>query len=80
MPLTVALYVFCHPVGTGIHGFCVAAQMPKLGMLTIGNLSILVVTRQLFILVCMLNVGLKKPGAAPLSHIISADLTIYSSS
>ncbi len=52
--------------------------MPNVGIFTSDCLSSLFATRHPCILMCVLFVGRKKAGDTPLSHTISASLTIYS--
>ena len=65
----------------GVQGFPFFKEhAPKGGILVIGALSALVVTKQPLIFIWVLDVGVKGAGAAPLSHIIMASFTTYSKS
>ena len=80
-PQTRTGLVSCHIVGTGVQG-CPprAAQTPNTGMLTSGATSNSVDTRDPPTVTFWLVSGVKGAGKVPLSHIISAPLTTYSSS
>jgi hypothetical protein len=82
IPFTLTCQVSCHVNGTvaGIQGVLVILQTLKDGMLLKGTASLFVATKQPCIFTLLLKVGLKKSGAPPWSHIISASLVMYSNS